>query len=323
LLGVPRTCSAQELKKAYRKQALQHHPDKGGDETTFKELSRAYEILSDPEQRAAYDRFGEAGLAGGNNGGSAAAGAGGTGTGTHHFHFSPSGSTGSAGYGGGGGGGPTFLNPEDILRSFGQSSTANGGFRTDFGRTFGTGASSFGTGIDLESIFLRQMMDGDSTFPTTWQQTTSTASPNARAPPPPPPRPMERPLPCSLEELALGTLKKVKLKLPNGRTRQFSIQLRKGWKAGTKVKYPATRTFPAVTLVVQEKPHPTFTRQGHDIVYHVPPGCRLIQLTLLDGEVWERRLPRVMRKGEQISITGKGMPIKGGPERGNLILQFT
>jgi DnaJ-class molecular chaperone len=55
LLGIPRTASDDEVKKAYRKMAQQHHPDKGGDENKFKELSQAYSVLSDPGKRQQYD----------------------------------------------------------------------------------------------------------------------------------------------------------------------------------------------------------------------------------------------------------------------------
>src|ERR1700740_692532 len=62
VLGVGRTTGTEELKKAYRKLAVQHHPDKNpGDkksEERFKELSEAYEVLCDPDKRARYDRFG-------------------------------------------------------------------------------------------------------------------------------------------------------------------------------------------------------------------------------------------------------------------------
>ncbi|MDD3288631.1 MAG: molecular chaperone DnaJ [Alphaproteobacteria bacterium] len=64
LLGVSRNASADELKKAYRKLAMQHHPDKNsGDkeaEDKFKEISEAYDVLRDDQRRAAYDRFGHA-----------------------------------------------------------------------------------------------------------------------------------------------------------------------------------------------------------------------------------------------------------------------
>src|SRR5260221_13664282 len=72
LLGVQRAASAEELKKAYRKLAMQHHPDRNrGDKASehkFKELSEAYEILKDDQKRAAYDRFGHAAFENGSAG---------------------------------------------------------------------------------------------------------------------------------------------------------------------------------------------------------------------------------------------------------------
>ena len=62
LLGVSRNASADEIKKAYRKKAIQFHPDKNPDDSTaeekFKEISEAYEVLKDSEKKAAYDQFG-------------------------------------------------------------------------------------------------------------------------------------------------------------------------------------------------------------------------------------------------------------------------
>lgn len=59
-LGVPRTATADEIKKAFRKLARKHHPDAGGDEAKFKELNEAYEVLSDEKKRALYDQYGTA-----------------------------------------------------------------------------------------------------------------------------------------------------------------------------------------------------------------------------------------------------------------------
>ena len=68
VLGVERNASAEEIKKAYRKKAIQYHPDRNpGDkaaEEKFKEAAEAYEVLSNPEKRARYDQFGHAGVSG-------------------------------------------------------------------------------------------------------------------------------------------------------------------------------------------------------------------------------------------------------------------
>src|ERR1044071_2436605 len=105
VLGVARSATPEEIKKAYRKLAVQFHPDKhkGGKEMEekFKEISEAYEVLRDPDKRAAYDRFG-------------------------HGAFGP----GMRGPGGGG-----FHNPEDLFREvFGS-----GGFGGIFEEFFGGG----------------------------------------------------------------------------------------------------------------------------------------------------------------------------------------
>lgn len=75
LLGVSRNASADEIKRAYRKKAREYHPDTNPDAAAaerFKEVARAYQVLSDPQQRARYDQFGEAGVSG--NGAGAGAG---------------------------------------------------------------------------------------------------------------------------------------------------------------------------------------------------------------------------------------------------------
>ncbi len=105
VLGVDKTASAEEIKKAYRKKAIQYHPDKNpGDkeaEEKFKEAAEAYEVLSDPQKRQRYDQFGFSGMGG------------------------------AGGFGGGQG-----MSMEDIFSQFGDIFSGAG---FDFGDLFGGG----------------------------------------------------------------------------------------------------------------------------------------------------------------------------------------
>ncbi len=109
ILEVSRSATPEEIKKAYRQQALKYHPDKNPNnkeaEEKFKEAAEAYEVLSDQEKRQRYDQYGHAGLG---NGG--------------------------AGFGGGFGGGMTM---DDIFRHFGD--IFGGGFDDPFSSMFGGG----------------------------------------------------------------------------------------------------------------------------------------------------------------------------------------
>ncbi len=121
VLGVSKNASDDEVKKAFRKAAVQHHPDKeGGDESKFKEINEAYEVLKDKQKRQRYDQFGHAGVGG------------------------------AAGGGGYSGGGNPFegFDGQNVNFDFGD-----GGFGDLFGSFFGGGQSQRGPvrGRDVET----------------------------------------------------------------------------------------------------------------------------------------------------------------------------
>lgn len=136
ILGVSKSASSDEIKKAYRKLAIKYHPDKNpGDksaEEKFKEAAEAYEILSDNDKRARYDQFGHAGVGGAAGGG---------------------------GFGGGGFGGGMSM--EDIFSQFGD--IFGGGFGGGFGGFGGGGRQQQIKGSNLRvriKLNLEEMVNG-------------------------------------------------------------------------------------------------------------------------------------------------------------------
>lgn len=317
-LGVPSTASADEIKKAYRKSALKNHPDKNpAGAEKFKEVSEAYEILSDPEKRKNYDNYGfdfitgkagpapmggDAGgenpfAAGGMPGGFAGMGGmpgGGGGSRTFHFNMGGGGGGRQGGFGG-------FSDPKDIFAEFLRTQGSAGGGGGDDDDFFGFsglggmggmggmgGGSRPGAGRSASSSFGRRR---EPEIETTV---------------------VEKPLLVSLEDIFAGANKKLKVqrKTYDQQTGKQSVEdkilsvpIKKGLKAGSKIKYPnmgdqVEGGVQDLHFIVKEKAHAIFTRDGDDILASVDIDLK----EALTG--WHRTVQTI--DGKQLSVAHSG-----------------
>lgn len=256
VLGIPRTANEAEIKKAYRKMALKYHPDKNKSpnaEEKFKEVSEAYDVLSDKSKKEIYDKYGEEGLkagAGGSGGSSS-----GPGSYTYTYHGNPHETF------------KMFFGDENPFENFFNFSGPGGSsFRTShFGpmghESMETDDDPFGFGMSGgHGMGYGQGMPR--------RKTQDSA--------------VVRDLQVSLEDIFKGCTKKLKItrKVLNsdGRSTRMedkilTIDVKPGWKSGTKITFPkegdqAPNKVPAdIVFVIKDKPHPMFTRDGSDIKY--------------------------------------------------------
>jgi curved DNA-binding protein len=304
-LGVPRTASQADIKKAFRKLARQHHPDVNkGDaaaERRFKEVSEANEVLSDPEKRKLYDQLGsnwqsyqQAGTNSGQPGRPYA---------------------GYEGFGGGGPGGVRFEyrgSPEDLA-----------GF-SDFFRTFfGGGAGGFedmgGVGTQTRTrtgrtASIEELLGQMGASPGNGRSSRS-ASSSAR------PR-AETEAEVTLEEVATGTKRLLDL---DGK--RIEVTIPAGVENGQRIRFSGvTADKVDVYVKVKVKPEPGFTRKGADLHREMPITLREallggdLQVKTLSGAV-SLRIPAETQNGRTFRLKGKGLPKFRSEERGDLYVK--
>ncbi|KAM0747044.1 DnaJ-domain-containing protein [Meredithblackwellia eburnea MCA 4105] len=354
ILGIKRDATEAEIKSAYKKAALKHHPDRNPGNTEaaaqkFKEVSEAFEALNDKDKRSIYDQFGEEGLKGGGGPppgssgfGGAFPGGGGMPSGfppgaTFSFGGMPGGMGGGAR---GGRGGFTPSDPEHIFSQFFGGGNPFGGMGGGMGGGGGGfGGPSFTTSGGPPGGFGMDM-DSDDGFPPQKKEVTE----------------IIKPLPLTLEDLYKGVTKKLRVtkKRRNGaeEANTLEINVKPGWKAGTKIRFPGagheTNTSTQdMVFVVEEKKHEVFKREGDDLVLEVkvplvealggPPASSSAgpqrTVKMLDGRSVPYTIPypnsktggAPLKPGQIIKVVGEGMPIskKGSlKKKGDLLIKI-
>lgn len=333
VLGVPKSASQDDIKKAFRKLAHKYHPDKGGtDESKFKEITEAYSVLSDDKKRREYDAYGQA-FPGGHPG---AAGAGQGGNPFGGFDFS------------------------QFQQGFGQ-----GGAEFDFGDIFG---DMFGgrnqqartprgrdISIDLEISFKDavfgtartvligkvstcSLCHGSGAKPNTELETCKTCNGSGRV------HETRNSIlgqftsvrTCTACE---GTGKIPKEKCPeckgHGTLRkqeEIKINIPAGIDNGEMIRMPGqgeaikAGTAGDLYVKVHVKPHATFRRDGSNLIMNLPVKLTdallgtTVNIESLEEKMLEVKIPVMKRVEELLRVAGKGIPEQGG--RGDLIIRL-
>jgi molecular chaperone DnaJ len=324
VLGVSKTCSDSEMKTAFRKAAMQYHPDRnpGNNEAEhkFKELNEAYQTLSDGQKRAAYDRFG-------------------------HAAFEQN------GFGGGGaeGFGSSMADIFDDL--FGDMMGRRGG---QAGRQGGPGRGSdlrYNMEIALEEAFKGKTANLKLPTSVSCEPCNGSGA-----------RPGAKPKICTMcggqgrvrAQQGFFAIERtcpqcqgrgdmIDNPCPNcsgtgrvTRERALSVNIPAGVEDGTRIRLAGegeagTRGGPSgdLYIFVSTKPHPFFQRDGADLFCRVPISMVLaalggeIAVRTIDGGEAKVRITEGTQSGKQFKVRGKGMPVLRSREVGDLHIQAT
>ena len=323
-LGVAREASADDLKKAYRKLAMQFHPDRNpGDaaaEAKFKEINEAYDVLKDEQKRAAYDRFGHAAFEGGGPGAGGGAGAGFDGAGLGDIFDQMFGDF--RGRRGGGGGGSTRAGSDirtqveiDLTEAFaGTKATLRVPTRVTCDACNGSGSSDKDAGRDVcsgcngagkiraqQGFFLVE-------------RTCPQCGGRGR---------MIR-NPCRICQ-GTGTTQ---------RERSLQVSIPAGVEDGTRIRLAGEGEsggagVPAGDLYVHVsiRQHPIFQRDGANVFCVVPLKMTKaamggeIEVPVVDGSRVKVKIPAGTQSGDQQRLRGKGFSVLRSAARGDMYIQ--
>lgn len=323
VLGVSPNAGDDEIKKAYRKKALRAHPDKGGDPEVFKDLTHAYEVLSDSNKRAVYDQAGKAGLEGGG-------GMGGGGMDPQDLFSQLFGGGGGFFGGGGGGGRPSgprkgkdlvhriAVSLEDLYKGKVQKlalskSVICKGCEGRGGKkgSVTTCSSCRGQGVKVMLRQLGPMMQQIQQPCNECEGTGEMMNPKDRC-------------------------KQCNGKKTNSERKVLEVHIDKGMKSGQQIKFQgesdqAPGVVPGdVVIVLEEKPHPRFQRKGDDLfceaeidlltalgggefaIEHLDE--RMVHVTIVPGEIIKPNALKV--------ISHQGMPSFRHHELGDLYVRI-
>jgi len=331
ILGVSRSASLDDIKKAYKKLALKYHPDRNTEsnkeraQEKFVEINEAYEVLSDEQKKKIFDQFGEEGL--------------------------------KAGIGGGGGGDSSQNFSSDTFRGFPKgagftfrASDPNSVFEQFFGPNFRFSYQSSGKpGRNFRNpVTFSSFPDFEEDFQEEYEQEPftsgyghSTAGGSRRQPL----ATVERTFSCTLEELYRGHHKRLRINrtiynsrgeaTPEQKIIQISVPA--GSEAGTEFLVPNSGdVYPGgnpagedMIFVLEEKPHSYYVRDGKDLIYTAKislaqalTGVK-INLPTLDGQTVEVLIRDVIKPGYEKRITGSGMPLPKYPGHyGDIVVKF-
>ncbi|MCU0505172.1 MAG: J domain-containing protein [Chloroflexi bacterium] len=318
-LGIPRTATQAEIKKAFRKLARQNHPDvKPGDaaaEARFKAVNEANEVLSDPGKRKRYDELGAHWDRYGGSPGPGGAGAGAD-------PFGPGGPF--AGYARGGAG----AGPGGVRYEFRTVGADDPGFSDFFRMFFGGGTAGVsdldamgggaagGTGTGRRSSGARAAGSGGADGHASGAHGATGRGRAGRL------APVEARVEVSLEEAAAGTTRivevdgsRLEVKIPRGVDTGSRVRLRGKGGDGRDL-----------VLVLRVPPHRVFTRTGADLSRDLPVTLREallgaeVPVATLDGRVL-LTIPAGTQNGRTIRLKGKGMPVLSKDDRGDLLVK--